>query len=112
MTLFAIAVSATSSFATNPLPPGTGSLSGKIIDQGGTPLIGATVYIPDLKLGVITDTGGYYKFNSLPSGNPSRQVQSAEVFPAIFARYCSSRELRSDWTFVAQTPRADSSEKF
>ncbi|HWK02913.1 MAG TPA: TonB-dependent receptor [Puia sp.] len=76
LTLFAIAVSATSSFATNPPPPGTGSLSGKIIDQGGTPLIGATVYIPDLKLGVITDTGGYYKFNSLPSGRYLIEVHS------------------------------------
>src|SRR5258708_4308417 len=49
---FATAVSATT--APVPLSPGTGSLSGKITEQGGTPLIGATAYIPDLKLGVIT----------------------------------------------------------
>src|SRR5258708_4834833 len=71
---FATAVSATT--APVPLSPGTGSLSGKITEQGGTPLIGATVYIPDLKLGVITDTGGYYKFNTLPSGRYLIEVHS------------------------------------
>ena len=48
--------------------PGSGSLSGRILDNHGSPLPGATVYIPDLKLGVIADTAGYYKFNTLPSG--------------------------------------------
>lgn len=48
--------------------PGTGTLTGKVTDKSGTPLPGASVYIPDLKLGVISDTGGYYHFNSLPSG--------------------------------------------
>jgi iron complex outermembrane receptor protein len=48
--------------------PGTGTLSGKVTDKTGTPLGGASVYIPDLKLGVVADTSGYYRFNSLPSG--------------------------------------------
>ena len=48
--------------------PGSGSLAGRITDNHGSPLPGATVYIPDLKLGVIADTAGYYRFNTLPSG--------------------------------------------
>jgi hypothetical protein len=56
--------------------PGTGSLSGRITDQHGTSLAGATVYIPDLKLGVVTDTAGYYKFSSLPSGRYLMEVHS------------------------------------
>ena len=48
--------------------PGTGSLSGRITDKTGAALAGASVYIPDLKLGVVADTGGYYRFGSLPSG--------------------------------------------
>jgi len=48
--------------------PGSGSLSGRITDSHGAPLAGATVYIPDLKLGVIADTAGEYHFNNLPSG--------------------------------------------
>jgi iron complex outermembrane receptor protein len=56
--------------------PGTGSLSGRITDQHGASLAGATVYIPDLKLGVVTDTAGYYKFSSLPSGRYLMEVHS------------------------------------
>ncbi|HXB94201.1 MAG TPA: TonB-dependent receptor plug domain-containing protein, partial [Puia sp.] len=48
--------------------PGSGSLSGHVTDSHGAPVSGATVYIPDLKLGVIADTAGYYRFNTLPSG--------------------------------------------
>ncbi len=48
--------------------PGTGSLAGRVTDKGGNSLPGASIYIPDLKLGVIADTGGYYRINSIPSG--------------------------------------------
>jgi iron complex outermembrane recepter protein len=56
--------------------PGTGTLSGRITGKDGTPVTGASVYIPDLKLGVIADTGGNYKFNSLPSGRYLIEVHS------------------------------------
>jgi len=56
--------------------PGTGSLSGKVTDKTGSPLSGATIYIPDLKLGVVADTSGYYHFNSLPSGKYLIEVHS------------------------------------
>jgi len=46
------------------------TLLGRVIDKDkGTPLSGASVYIPDLRLGVIADTGGNYHFKNLPSGN-------------------------------------------
>ncbi len=51
-----------------PPGPGTGSLSGRITDKAGTPMSGASIYIPDLKMGVVADSTGYYHFNSLPSG--------------------------------------------
>jgi len=47
---------------------GSGSLSGTISQKEGGPLAGASVYIPDLKLGVVADSSGHYRFNSLPSG--------------------------------------------
>ena len=56
--------------------PGTGSLSGRVTDKTGGGLSGATVYIPDLKLGVVADTSGYYRFNSLPSGRYLIEVHS------------------------------------
>ena len=50
--------------------PVGGTLSGKVTEkEKGSPLSGASVYIPDLKLGVITDNDGVYKFNNLPSGS-------------------------------------------
>jgi iron complex outermembrane receptor protein len=46
-----------------------GTLSGKVTaSEKNAALSGASVYIPDLKLGVITDNDGNYKFNNLPSG--------------------------------------------
>jgi iron complex outermembrane recepter protein len=44
-------------------------LSGKITDSTNhSPLIGVTVYIPDLKLGTTTDTGGKYLIKNVPEG--------------------------------------------
>ncbi|GGB06475.1 TonB-dependent receptor [Puia dinghuensis] len=45
-------------------------------DKNGSGLSGATIYIPDLKLGVVADTAGYYRFNSLPSGKYLIEVHS------------------------------------
>src|SRR5450631_1695580 len=47
---------------------GSGTLSGRITEKDGGSLAGASVYIPDLKLGVVTDSSGRYQFKSLPSG--------------------------------------------
>ncbi|WP_298410973.1 carboxypeptidase-like regulatory domain-containing protein, partial [Hydrotalea sp.] len=45
-------------------------LHGKVTDaQTQKPLAGATVSIPDLKLGVITDNEGEYQIKGLPAGN-------------------------------------------
>ncbi|WP_298301529.1 TonB-dependent receptor [Hydrotalea sp.] len=45
-------------------------LHGKVTDaQTQKPLAGATVSIPDLKLGVITDNKGEYQIKGLPAGN-------------------------------------------
>jgi iron complex outermembrane receptor protein len=46
-----------------------GSLSGTITDKAdGKPIIGATVNIPDLRKGAITDVNGKYNFGSVPKG--------------------------------------------
>ncbi|MBS1598999.1 MAG: TonB-dependent receptor [Bacteroidetes bacterium] len=57
--------------------PGDGSLSGKVTEkEKGLPLAGASVYIPDLKIGAIADSNGRYQFNSLPSGTYLIEVHS------------------------------------
>ena len=43
------------------------SLAGKIVDKGtGQAIVGATIYIPDLKSGAVSDTGGIFQINNLP----------------------------------------------
>jgi len=57
--------------------PGNGSLSGKITEKDkGEPLPGASVYIPDLKLGTVADSNGRYQFNTLPAGTYLVEVHS------------------------------------
>ncbi len=68
LTLLAVLSQAAVAQKGGPEAPGSGSLSGKITQRAGEPLAGASVYIPDLKMGVVSDSGGYYRFNSLPSG--------------------------------------------
>jgi len=47
-----------------------GNLSGRITEKGkGNALPGATVYISDLKLGVVADSNGYYLFKGIPAGS-------------------------------------------
>lgn len=54
-----------------------GSLSGKIIEkEKGVPLPGASVYIPDLKIGAVADSNGFYQFNNLPAGTYLVEVHS------------------------------------
>jgi len=44
-------------------------LTGKITDEkSGAPLMGASIYIPDLKVGVRANEDGTYSTSSLPAG--------------------------------------------
>ena len=46
-----------------------GTLSGIVTDKAdGKPIIGATITIPDLRKGAITDANGKYLFNNIPKG--------------------------------------------
>ncbi|HLP04193.1 MAG TPA: TonB-dependent receptor [Paludibacter sp.] len=49
-------------------------LKGRITDQKGEPLAGATIYIPELKTGTVTDIDGYYVLDNLPKRNLLVQV--------------------------------------
>ena len=61
--------------AASPLPD-EGNLSGKVTDQEtGQPISGATVSIPDLRIGVITDGSGSFFLTHIPNGTYLLQVQ-------------------------------------
>ncbi|MDF2432453.1 MAG: iron complex outerrane recepter protein [Mucilaginibacter sp.] len=56
------------SYAAEPDVP-NGTLTGTITDKAdGKPVIGATVTVPDLKKGAVTDVNGHYTLNNLPKG--------------------------------------------
>jgi iron complex outermembrane receptor protein len=63
---------ATGAFAAAKLPPGDGpigTLTGTVTDKAdGKPVIGATVNIPDIRSGSITDKNGHYSLTNLPKG--------------------------------------------
>ena len=88
-------------------PPGTGALSGKVTGKDGAPLPAATVYIPDLKLGVVTDTAGYYRFSSLPSGKYLIEVHSIG-FKALTRTVTVSGPVTQDFSlsdeYVEESP--------
>ncbi|SEA06607.1 iron complex outermembrane recepter protein [Arachidicoccus rhizosphaerae] len=46
-----------------------GTLEGVITDKKtGAPISGASIFIPDLKIGAVTDSAGHYAFKHLPKG--------------------------------------------
>ena len=45
------------------------SLSGNISDTSGAPLAGASIYIPDLKKGIVADADGNYQIKNIPAGD-------------------------------------------
>lgn len=53
------------------------SLSGHLTDSAThLPIEGASVYIPELKLGTVSDKQGFYNLGALPRGNYDVQVQA------------------------------------
>ncbi|PWT76120.1 MAG: TonB-dependent receptor [Bacteroidetes bacterium] len=58
-------------------PSISGTLSGQVLDKAkSTPIPGASVLIPDLKLGAIADSTGHFHFGMLPSGTYLVEVHS------------------------------------
>lgn len=54
---------------------GTGAVKGRIVEfETSQPLPGATVRIPALNKGMVSDENGYYRFNGIPAGRHTLQV--------------------------------------
>lgn len=50
------------------------AFKGKVLDEKGVPLVGASVYLPAAALGTQTDMEGNFSIASIPSGNQKIQV--------------------------------------
>ena len=51
-------------------------ITGKIVDENNFPLAGATIYIPDLNKGTISDESGKYELKNLPNREIKIQFSS------------------------------------
>ena len=58
------------------IEPSRTNLHGTITDINGEPVIGVSVYIPELKTGGITDTFGKYRIENLPLRKVQIQITS------------------------------------
>ncbi|MDR3652130.1 MAG: TonB-dependent receptor [Paludibacter sp.] len=52
------------------------NLQGKITDKSGQPVIGASLYFPDLKTGTVTNADGFYTIDNLPKRKMLVQINS------------------------------------
>ncbi|MBS1588337.1 MAG: TonB-dependent receptor [Bacteroidetes bacterium] len=52
------------------------SIRGTITDTTGSPVVGAIISFPELKIGTTSDTGGHYVINRLPLGSYLIEVRS------------------------------------
>ncbi|WNJ21028.1 carboxypeptidase-like regulatory domain-containing protein [Pontibacter sp. G13] len=51
-----------------PITAQVGQLRGKIVNEDGEPLVGATVFMPEIKMGSYSDDNGIYSVNKVPVG--------------------------------------------
>ena len=72
-----IALFASLSLMAENLKVSQASLQGKITTKTGEPIIGATLFFPELKTGTITNTEGKYKLQNLPKNTMLCQVSAA-----------------------------------
>ena len=57
-------------------PTSSAFLQGKITDKSGQPVIGASLYFPDLKTGTTTNQDGFYTIDNLPKRKMVVQINS------------------------------------
>ena len=48
-------------------------ITGKILDQDNLPLIGASIFVPDMNKGTVSNTNGTYELSNLPNGKTKIQ---------------------------------------
>lgn len=66
--------------------------SGRVLDaKNGQPLIGASVFLSDLRSGAITDARGYFKINGIPAGQ-----HLVEISYVGYATYTEQIEMLKD----------------
>lgn len=87
---------------------GEGSLSGKVTEKDrGAALPKASVYIPDLKLGVVADADGNYKFKNIPTGSYLVEVHYVgykTVTRTVIIKGVTTQDFALSDEFVEESP--------
>ncbi|MEM1117802.1 MAG: carboxypeptidase-like regulatory domain-containing protein, partial [Bacteroidota bacterium] len=83
----------------------TGKLSGRVVDPGGQPLIGATVLVVGTDLGAATDVDGVYNVLRIPPGTVSVRFSSIGYQTQVLegVRIASNTTTELDVTLVEET---------
>ena len=72
-------------------------LRGTVTDKKGDALAGATVYLPDLKRGTVSEADGTYEFNDLPQGGQHLVVSFMGYEPATMLLVLNRPEITQDF---------------
>ncbi|MGQ0647658.1 MAG: carboxypeptidase regulatory-like domain-containing protein [Gemmatimonadaceae bacterium] len=79
------------SFSAATLQRGNASLTGKVVNAGGTPIVGARVDVVGTPGMTLTGAGGTFRIDSLPSGTQSLVVRQIGLAPVEQAVELSTR---------------------
>ncbi len=86
---------------------GGNSIRGKITDlDTGEPLMGASIYLSDIKMGAITDLNGDFELRGMPSGNHILEI-SFLGYTSIAETLFVQGEIRKDFTLSMGYIEAD-----
>ncbi|HEY9123084.1 MAG TPA: carboxypeptidase-like regulatory domain-containing protein, partial [Bacteroidales bacterium] len=83
------------------------NIKGKVIDQDSLPLQGASVVIPELNKGAITDENGHYELSNLPNGKLKVQFSFVGYNNVIETVDLSGSDLELNQTMKTTTIEAE-----
>ena len=82
-------------------------IQGILRDQDNTPLIGATIFLPEINKGTVTDNNGFYKLSGLPSGKLKIQFSYVGYANRIETLILENVEIELNVTLETTTIKAD-----
>ncbi len=83
------------------------SLSGRVTDASGSPLAGASAYIPDLRIGSVADSNGNYSINDIPSGNYLVEIKYIGYRTILKNIYINENKMQDFSLVIAATEQAE-----
>ncbi len=83
------------------------SISGKVTDASGSPLAGASAYIPDLGIGNIADANGHYVIKDIPLGTYLVEIKFIGYKTILQNIYFNTDKVQNFSLSIAATEQAE-----